>query len=239
MQKKAVDSLVAYIKQEKISPNEEETAELINFPNMVCLLLSNAPKGKAEEGKEKIRKAFPDFHAELKKLFKSGKHSDATLRVSGTNIPVHKAILGAQWNFFSSILLKSVTKDGATGEEIIPIDSRMPSESFRRLLSYFYGRKFSPTDLSPVDAHWILSFSEYYDLKFCPNLAPLLKISEKVISKKIPPGDALSVLQLSFEIGSTEFEKKASDALKEKSASELVGIIVEMMKKTHGEKNTH
>jgi hypothetical protein len=223
---------VNFIKEKKINPTEDQTLQFVKFPEAVHLFLCNQDESQKIASSEKHCEILPDFRAELKKILKTGKYSDVTFEISGQLIPVHRAILSPQWQFFSTILLRSAKKNSEPGSpETISVDSGIPRDSFVRLLSYFYGRKVSSSDLPFVHAHWFLAFADYYDLKFCPNFAPLLKISERVVRKRLTREDVIPALQLSFELGSADLEKNARDTLAERfTAAELADMLVETLK---------
>lgn len=181
-----LNAVSRFITENQLKPSLAQTKELMPYPDLVFKLLNRT----AEEPKHRTQ---PDLRASLKKIFASGKYSDVTILVNDTYIPVHFCFLAPQWPFFSSILSKNPTRDEERNTLIIKTTTEMPIETFKYLLSFFYGRRAS-LDIDLTNASWIMSLADYYCLSDSPVMKFMLKVCEDKINSKLTSADQVLAL---------------------------------------------
>lgn len=87
---------------------------------------------------------------------------DFTIQVQGEIIPVHRSILIARCNYFSSCLLTSGMIEARTHKLVIPTNSSMTAPAFRAFLQFLYGDM--PTPKEAHTAMYLIDAASFYGL---------------------------------------------------------------------------
>jgi len=150
-----------YIGKNKISPSTENCSKISPYPEIISQLISQAFNFTLEAPVILAPQCEP-VSAALLRLLQSKTESDFAIEVDGKSIPVHKCILGQEWEYFANILLKQ--------NEKAQHETEMPFQTFQKMVEYFYTG--NNKTLTLTDSGWILSFSDFYLLpqnltKFC------------------------------------------------------------------------
>jgi len=150
-----------FIGKNKICPAPENSSKISPYPEIISQLISQAYNFTLEAPVVVVPQCEPVSTA-LLRLLQSQIESDFVIDVGGKSIPVHKCILGQEWEYFANILLKQ--------NEKAQHDTEMPFHTFQKMVEYFYTG--NTKTLTLTDSGWILSFSDFYLLpqnltKFC------------------------------------------------------------------------
>ena len=127
------------------------------------------------------------------RLFDSSEYSDFSIRFKNGDppLPVHKCILGPQWDFFSILMRDKV------------FDNPIPHSTFQKFIRYFYTHEVESFTLR--DCGWVLAVADMWLLS---NHKPLIDHCEEVVNS-VNSSNWFEALQLALEIGNEGLEQAA------------------------------